>query len=80
MEPLPEPERRVLMAAMRELWQLARGPMFAEQERREAKLAALCLAIEERLGHEPTGDEVITTLDERRAEEILAMYPRSEPL
>jgi hypothetical protein len=73
LAPLREPERRQLLIAMRQMWNEAVTPVLAELERRMAKESALSLAIEERIGHEPEGDEVIITdQDELRAKEIVA--------
>jgi hypothetical protein len=77
---LAEPERRVFITALKEFLQVAMEPMRAGIERQEAEVWAISLAQEERLGHEPSGDEVITTLDEQRAEQILEMYPRTDTL
>jgi hypothetical protein len=76
---LPEPERRLLVGALKEfIEEVALVPMRAEMERRNAEAYAISLAVEERIGHEPSGDELITPLDEKRAEEILEMYPRGD--
>jgi hypothetical protein len=85
---VPVPERRVIRAALRELWQMtaplfasvqawqtAMAPALAHIERQDARACALTLAIEERIGHELTGDELITPVDEHRAEVIMQMYP-----
>jgi hypothetical protein len=77
LSPLPEPERRELVIAMREMWHEAMAPVLADLEQRIAKEHAIALALGERLGHEPEDGETITATDEQRAEEILAMYPRS---
>jgi hypothetical protein len=49
----------------------------ADINRRTAKEHAIALALQERLGHPPEDGETITAADVQRAEEILAMYPRS---
>jgi hypothetical protein len=49
----------------------------ADINQRTAKQHAIELAMEERLGHPPEDGEVITAADVQRAEELLAMYPRS---
>ena len=85
---VPEPERRVIMAALKELWQVtaplfadieafqtAMAPVLAHIEHRIAKEYAVRLALEERLGHEPEDGETITAADEQRAEVIVKMYP-----
>jgi hypothetical protein len=72
---LGEPERRFFIAAMKELWEMTTAPVLADIEWRIAKEVALALALEERLGHEPSDGEAITPSDEKRAEEILEMYP-----
>ena len=66
-----EPERRVILAALKELFDAAMAPMRADVEQRNATVSALTLALEERLGHEPSDDELITPEDEQRAEQIL---------
>jgi hypothetical protein len=73
---LPEPERSILVAALKEFFQMALATMLADIERKYAELSAISLALEERLGHEPFDGEVITPSDERRAQEILEMYPK----
>ena len=75
---LPEPERRMILDALREFWQTAAGPLLACLERHTALEFALALAQEERLGHEPEEGEPVTPLDDVRAQEILALYPKSE--
>jgi hypothetical protein len=72
LAPLPEPERRQLVIAMRQMWNEAMAPVLAELELRTVQACALSLAIEERIGHEPEDDEVITDQDELRAKEIVA--------
>jgi hypothetical protein len=71
-----EPERRVILVALKEWFEAAMAPMLADLEWRIAKEDALALAMEERLGHEPQDGEEITPSDEQRAEQILEMYPR----
>jgi hypothetical protein len=74
---LPQPERRLFVAALREFVDVMLAPMRACIERQEAELWAISLAVEERLGREPSDDEALTLWDQERAKEILAMYPKS---
>jgi hypothetical protein len=71
-----EPERSLLVAALKEFFAAATAPVLADLEWRIAKEDAMELALEERLGHAPEEGEPITPLDEKRAQEILEMYPR----
>jgi hypothetical protein len=81
---LPDPERRVLVATLREMTQLTMAPLLADIQKLQIAIEhltaeddAVRLALEERLGHEPEDGEPITPLDEWRAQEILAMYPKA---
>jgi hypothetical protein len=79
-----KPERRVIIVALKEVWQItiapfladfqqwqiAMAPVLADIERRMAKEDAVRLALEERLGHEPEEGETITYQDELRAKQI----------
>lgn len=82
---LPDPERRVLIATLKEMTQMAMAPLLADIqalqkliERLTAEDHAVRLALEERLGREPEDGETITAADEQRAEQILEMYPRGD--
>lgn len=75
MDLLPEPEQTLIRTALKELWQAVLAPMY---EQHNAKVSAMSLAIQERLGHEPQDDELITPSDQHRAQEILEMYPRAD--
>jgi hypothetical protein len=81
---LPDPERRALIAILREMTQLTMAPLLADIQKLQIAIEhltaeddAVRLALEERLGHEPDDGEEIQLSDELRAAEILRLYPKS---
>ena len=74
---IPEPERRMILAALQELWQDGGGLRCSLTSNATALEYALLLAQEERLGHQPEEGEPVQPSDESRALEILALYPKT---